>query len=46
MPSRVTVVFLTVEARVVQSVPLMTAKVGYGFPSPADDYLDRPLDFR
>jgi len=28
-----------------QSVPLMSAAAECGFPSPADDYLDRPLDF-
>ncbi len=27
------------------SVPLVVASVAAGFPSPADDYLDRPLDF-
>ena len=27
------------------SVPLMSATAECGFPSPADDYLDRPLDF-
>jgi DNA polymerase V len=27
------------------SVPLVGASVAAGFPSPADDYLDRPLDF-
>jgi len=26
-------------------VPLVTALAECGFPSPADDYLDRPLDF-
>ena len=27
------------------TVPLMLTSVAAGFPSPADDYLDRPLDF-
>ncbi len=27
------------------SVPLVMCSVAAGFPSPADDYLDRPLDF-
>jgi len=27
------------------SVPLATSSVAAGFPSPADDYLERPLDF-
>src|SRR6201999_2973516 len=26
-------------------VPLMLGRAAAGFPSPADDYLDRPLDF-
>jgi DNA polymerase V len=34
-----------VEARTGASVPLVIARVPAGFPSPADDYLDRPLDF-
>lgn len=34
-----------VEARLALSVPLMSASAECGFPSPADDYLDRPLDF-
>lgn len=33
------------EGRTAQTVPLMTSKVPAGFPSPADDYLERPLDF-
>jgi DNA polymerase V len=37
--------FLDVEARRDASVPLMTHKAPCGFPSPADDYLDQPLDF-
>lgn len=28
-----------------RTVPLMSSLVRAGFPSPADDYLDRPLDF-
>lgn len=35
----------TVEMRTRTCVPLMAAKATCGFPSPADDYLDRPLDF-
>jgi DNA polymerase V len=37
--------FLSVEATTVAAVPLVTANAQCGFPSPADDYLDRPLDF-
>jgi DNA polymerase V len=37
--------FLPVEARQAATVPLMAASAACGFPSPADDYLDRPLDF-
>ena len=38
-------VFLDVEARIGTTVPLMSTSVRCGFPSPADDHLDRPLDF-
>lgn len=34
-----------VEPRTHLSVPLVASAVPAGFPSPADDYLDRPLDF-
>ena len=34
-----------VEARLALSVALVSASAECGFPSPADDYLDRPLDF-
>lgn len=34
-----------VEARLAATVPLVEASAACGFPSPADDYLDRPLDF-
>lgn len=34
-----------VEARLTQSIPLMSGTAECSFPSPADDYLDRPLDF-
>jgi DNA polymerase V len=34
-----------VERRSKASVPLMTSRVICGFPSPADDYLDKALDF-
>jgi DNA polymerase V len=37
--------FLDVEARTKARVPLAVDKVSAGFPSPADDYLERPLDF-
>ena len=37
--------FLTVEARSHLTVPLVGCKVPAGFPSPADDHLDKPLDF-
>lgn len=37
--------FLDVEARTALSVPLMGCRVPCGFPSPADDYLEGPLDF-
>ena len=36
--------FLRAEARVTASAPLVTAAVACGFPSPAEDSLDRPLD--
>jgi DNA polymerase V len=37
--------FLNVEPRQAATVPLMASPAECGFPSPADDYLDRPLDF-
>ncbi len=37
--------FFDVEARGSATVPLMAETAACGFPSPADDYLDRPLDF-
>lgn len=37
--------FIKLEARTKAAVPLMGTSVPAGFPSPADDYLDRPLDF-
>jgi DNA polymerase V len=33
------------EARTAVVVPLVLSKVRAGFPSPADDYIERPLDF-
>ena len=36
---------IIVQARTAAAVPLVTANAQCGFPSPADDYLDRPLDF-
>lgn len=38
-------VALPVAARLSINVPLMSGTAECGFPSPADDYLDRPLDF-
>ena len=37
--------FLDVHGEVEQTVPFAGATAACGFPSPADDYLDRPLDF-
>jgi DNA polymerase V len=37
--------FIDVESRTKARVPLATDKVSAGFPSPADDYLESPLDF-
>src|ERR1700731_3525149 len=37
--------FFDIEARRPATVPLMSTSAACGFPSPADDYLDRPLDF-
>jgi DNA polymerase V len=37
--------FIDVEAHTKARVPLATDKVSAGFPSPADDYLESPLDF-
>src|ERR1700676_2698273 len=37
--------FFDIEARRPATVPLMAPSAACGFPSPADDYLDRPLDF-
>jgi DNA polymerase V len=37
--------FLDVEPQRAAAVPLMASPATCGFPSPADDYLDRPLDF-
>ena len=42
---RPTLVASPVEARLILSIPLMSGTAECGFPSPADDYLDRPLDF-
>ena len=39
------VAFLEVEIRTRAQVPLVSSSAAAGFPSPADDYLDRPLDF-
>jgi DNA polymerase V len=37
--------FLDVESRTIQPVPMMAWSAACGFPSPAEDYVDRPLDF-
>src|SRR3984957_19261202 len=37
--------FVDVKARRAATVPLMATSAACGFPSPADDYLDGPLDF-
>ena len=37
--------FLAIEPRGTQHVPLVGSKVPAGFPSPADDHIDQPLDF-
>ena len=37
--------FLEVEERSRQRVPMMAWSAACGFPSPAEDYVDRPLDF-
>ena|SRR3954465_1804201 len=37
--------FLNLQPGARQTVPLVNATASCGFPSPADDYLDRPLDF-
>lgn len=42
---RPSVVIFEIERRFAVSVPLMCSSAPCGFPSPADDYLDRPLDF-
>jgi DNA polymerase V len=39
------VAFLEIEIRTRAQVPLVSSNAAAGFPSPADDYLDRPLDF-
>jgi DNA polymerase V len=37
--------FLDIEAGQRRTVPLVDGTAACGFPSPADDYLDQPLDF-
>jgi DNA polymerase V len=37
--------FLEVEGRSALRVPMMAWSAACGFPSPAEDYVDRPLDF-
>jgi DNA polymerase V len=37
--------FLDVESRTALRVPMMAWPAACGFPSPAEDYVDRPLDF-
>jgi hypothetical protein len=36
--------FLCIERRLFTSIPFIGSSAACGFPSPADDYLDRPLD--
>ena len=36
---------IEIEGRLRRAVPLYSAKASCGFPSPADDYLDKALDF-
>jgi SOS-response transcriptional repressor LexA len=43
-PGDVAAVF-DVESRTVRRVPMMAWPAACGFPSPAEDYVDRPLDF-
>lgn len=43
--SRTDLLLFRAERRTLGSVPLMGCSASCGFPSPADDYLDRPLDF-
>jgi hypothetical protein len=37
--------FFGVEGRLALRIPMMAWSVACGFPSPAEDYVDRPLDF-
>jgi DNA polymerase V len=37
--------FFDVEGRVAARIPMMAWSAACGFPSPAEDYVDRPLDF-
>ena len=37
--------FIAVESRSAVRVPMMAWSAAAGFPSPAEDYIDRPLDF-
>lgn len=37
--------FLDVEAHTSLTVPLMSSRAACGFPSPADDYMEGPIDF-
>ena len=37
--------FLDIQPGARQTIPLVNGTASCGFPSPADDYLDRPLDF-
>jgi DNA polymerase V len=45
LPADVNELLMQVEARRKMSIPLMNSYASCGFPSPADDYLDQPLDF-
>jgi len=44
-PPQSPIAIFTVEPRLSLVVPLVGSVAECGFPSPADDYLDRPLDF-
>lgn len=37
--------FLNIDPQTAAAIPLVMSPASCGFPSPADDYLDRPLDF-
>ncbi|WP_244832527.1 LexA family transcriptional regulator [Caballeronia sp. TF1N1] len=45
MSARDRLTFLPVHSGTRLAVPFVASRAACGFPSPADDYLDRPLDF-